>query len=459
MVQVILQLFCWGFTVDDAWIVSRVASHGLQHGQFCFNLGEPTDAVTPLGFAHYVAALGFMFGKTDAMALFQIARWSGLLAQILSFFLAGGLVPRKVHWIWIVCAGLSSVPSALWAGAGLSSSLVGLFLIVAMHAILHNRTRLGSIVLGCAVAWRPELAFYAATLACVCLWQRDSISVLLTAALHFIVPVVLVASLRFFWFGHFLPLSVVAKAPTFQGGLFYASVTLIWGGLLPVALVASGLFRSTRTALPVLMHLVAMLICGGDWMPALRLSAPVYPSLLVLLLRSQAMQDPPRSFGLRLRRAVFILGPIMPLYLLHAQGTDLRAVTERRSKLIVAARPILAQARMVAGVDVGWLGLATSAKILDLGGVTDPRIGALPGGHTDRLIGAGLFSDRNVDAWVVRAWDRTYKPTDPPETLIPIYRTDERLLRTAANLDMEGRAVVQLEGTSGQYVIFVRRRH
>lgn len=459
LIQVLLQLFCWGFTVDDAWIVSRVASHGLEHGQFCFNLGQPSDAVTPLGFAHYVALLGFFLGKTDAQSLFEIARWSGLCAQLVSFFLAGGLVPRGVHVLWLLCASLSSVPSAVWAGAGLSGSLVGLFLVVAVGLMLRSRPLPASLLLGCAVAWRPELGLYALGVATFFLWGSVPRTTWLYAALYFALPIALVATLRMTWFGHILPLSVMAKAPTFEGGLFYATMTLIWGGLLPVALLASGLFRAPRLALPVIAHLLALLVCGGDWMPALRLSAPIYPSLIVLLLRSYALKGEPKALMHRIKGGVFMLAPIMPLYLLSVQGADFRAVVERRNQLVVEARTLLAQVRVVAGVDVGWLGLATSAQILDLGGVTDPRIGRLPGGHTDRMIGPGLFSDREVDAWVVRAWDRNYRLSDPPQMLIAAYRTDARLLRVADDLDMQAQLAIPLAGTTGQYVIFMRRNH
>jgi hypothetical protein len=97
--------------------------------------------------------------------------------------------------------------------------------------------------------------------------------------------------------------------------------------------------------------------------------------------------------------------------------------------------------------------MATEAKIVDLGGVTDPRIGRLAGGHTDRPLSAGLFSDRDVDTWVVRAWDRSFKLGDELELLDPVYRTDYRLLRSGAAEGMRAVAVIPLEGTGGQYVI------
>ena len=78
IVALILQAFCWGFTVDDAWIVSRVAAHGASGGAFAFNSSGPlTDAVTPLGYAQFLAGLGALGGYKNALDLW----WAGTLAR------------------------------------------------------------------------------------------------------------------------------------------------------------------------------------------------------------------------------------------------------------------------------------------------------------------------------------------------------------------------------------------
>jgi hypothetical protein len=72
-----------------------------------------------------------------------------------------------------------------------------------------------------------------------------------------------------------------------------------------------------------------------------------------------------------------------------------------RRELIEAVAPSLAGAQVVAGLDVGWLGAATDATVVDLAGLTDPAIAALPGGHTSKAIPARLFEARGVDAVVL----------------------------------------------------------
>ena len=57
---------------------------------------------------------------------------------------------------------------------------------------------------------------------------------------------------------------------------------------------------------------------------------------------------------------------------------------------------------MIAALDIGWLGAATDATIVDLAGLTDPAIAVLPGGHTSKAIPASLLEARGVDALVLQ---------------------------------------------------------
>src|SRR5690242_2094633 len=67
----------WGFTVDDALITGRVASHLAQGLGYRFNAGGPVvDAVTPLGFANLLA----WFDGSGPLAVLATAKWLGALA-------------------------------------------------------------------------------------------------------------------------------------------------------------------------------------------------------------------------------------------------------------------------------------------------------------------------------------------------------------------------------------------
>jgi hypothetical protein len=450
-VALILEAFCWGFTVDDAWIVTRVAHHGLSTGHFSFNLECPfTDAVTPLGFAHLLAASGSRFGLKSQADLWALARVLGVVSYVASFALSGWQLGREGKRGAVTGMALSflALPAAVWAGAGLETPLVGL-LVIAGAVLFEGRTpSAGALLFGSAAAWRPELApFLLSWMACREMGtQREGRRVRIRAFSAFLGVLLLPAIVRWFLFGSFIPLAAVAKVAEPRTALFYATVTALWSGLGWLILLRDGAFRRPGLwGIPWCAHLVALFFAGGDWMPALRLSAPLFPLMVW-------------AVGRELRPTLgFWLGVIpaagFTLALGSSQGADFRAVTARRLALISAGAPLLKDARVVAATDIGWVGRATSAHIVDLAGVTDPTIAALPGGHTSKMIAPGLFSDRDVDTWVIRALDRSFRPGDPLELIVAAYLVDARLLSRNADLGFVGVATLPLEGTKGQYVI------
>jgi hypothetical protein len=84
-------------------------------------------------------------------------------------------------------------------------------------------------------------------------------------------------------------------------------------------------------------------------------------------------------------------------------GLEGRGVGADRAALVAAARPLLADVQRVASLDVGWVSAATEADIVDLAGVTDPVIAALPGGHTSKRVDATILLERRPDALLLYA--------------------------------------------------------
>ena len=451
-VALILQAFCWGFTVDDAWIVSRVAARGATTGLYSFNPGSPpTDAITPLGFAHILGVMGRGLGLDSPLQFWELSRWVGASAYGLSTALAGFLVAahngrRLFHGGAPLM--LLTLPAAAWSGAGLATALVGLFVLTGAALYETHHRKWGAGLLGVAAAWRPELMpFSLAVLVTRWPWSGGlPRTEVLKGIVLMILPSVTIAVARFSMFDRFLPLSFAAKAPEPRTAIFYAAMTALWCGLGFVLLFREGAFsRGKWWAVPWCAHLVALVYAGGDWMPALRLSAPLMPWLVWAVGRDFKFRW---SVGLA---AVPAIGFSLTLALV--QGEDLRKVADRRLALINQAEPFLRDASIIATVDVGWVGLASPMRIVDLAGVTDPRIALLPGGHTSKHLSPGLFAERNVDTWVIRALDRSYRPGEPLETLVPAYQVDARLLRHNIDLGFSGVGVIPLQGTIGQYVI------
>jgi hypothetical protein len=82
-------------------------------------------------------------------------------------------------------------------------------------------------------------------------------------------------------------------------------------------------------------------------------------------------------------------------------GPDARRVGAERGRLIAAARPVLARDARVAALDVGWVGAASDADVIDLAGVTDPQVAFFPGGHTSKRIPAAWLFARQPTAIVL----------------------------------------------------------
>lgn len=416
----------WGFTVDDAFIPARVATHLLDGLGPRFNRGGPiTDAVTPLGFAHWLALLTWLAdGEPSSLGVLQVARVSGLLGYLAAAALLGQDLVRVpgASWKELFLGGWAfalCVPLAAWAGSGLETPWVVLL------ATWATRPRRGAdLAAGAAAAWRPELLPWSLVLVLV-RWRAGkrpwpSVVRPLGACLGPALGVLLIRALAF---DRALPLSLLAKEPEWGHGLRYASGALLltgpWWLLLSRELPAAARARpGTLGALVAagLAHVGALSIAGGDWMPFFRLMVPVLPSIavagveLAVFRRQRRAALAPES-RTKAERALARGGALLRLglpalvaaLLLHAMGADARRVFERRTALIEAARPLLAEKERLAAVDVGWLGAATSADLVDLAGVTDPRIAALPGGHTTKRVAPALLGERNVDGLVFLA--------------------------------------------------------
>jgi hypothetical protein len=205
--------------------------------------------------------------------------------------------------------------------------------------------------------------------------------------------------IRASWFGSAAPLAVLAKPSDLAHGLAYAGTGFLLAGAPLLLLSPRGLRDGDRRApwlaVAVASHFIAVTAAGGDWMALLRLLVPVLPAaLLAGALLAESTAGP----WLWVRAVAALIGS---LTLLGTRGVAARSVLEHRRALIERAEPALRAARSIAALDIGWIGAATDAAILDLAGITDPMIARLPGGHTSKRISGGLIENRNVDTLVL----------------------------------------------------------
>lgn len=370
-----------GFTVDDAFISLRYAQHLAAGAGWRFNLhGAVTDGVTPLPWVPILA----LFVRGDLLA--------GLLrAQLLGigcWTLAGGVLGHALRRAPVMLAvmGLLVValafPVAAWSASGMETGVALAFVTLAAC----DRSLRGAAWGGLAAAFRPELVVWS-------LVQSTRREPPRRVAFRWLLaagPFAMCVAIRLVVFGTPAPLSVSAKPSDFAHGLVYGGAALLVV-LTPILALDPRALRRPL-ALAALAHLLVVFAVGGDWMPYARLMVPIAPSLVVVYAETARSR---LSSSLR-----FAVAALAGLFFLRAAPAG-RHVVADRAALVARARPLLVDARKVAALDIGWVGAATAADIVDLAGLTDPEIAYLPGGHTSKRVDAGMLLDRDVDTVVL----------------------------------------------------------
>lgn len=398
-------LWMWGFTVDDALISLRYAHHVASGAGYRFNaLGPSTDGVTPLPWPFVLAPA---VAEADLMAGLYRAKAFGIVAWALASGALGHALARRAgRQTWArVAVGLVVValafPVGAWAASGMETGLATA--LVTLAAVSFDRPYRAACLAGLATTLRPELVPWAMTLAAFAALARagaHSLGRARRAAVSVgiaLVPFTACTLIRLLTFGRVAPLATLAKPSDLAHGLAYAGAAAIMVLTPPLVLAPVALFRASplakTLAIAFAVHAAVVIGVGGDWMPYARLMVPVAPSLVLVFvdLRAHVVSSALRTV------AAIALG----LFLLVRTAPAGRHVFPDRRELVERARPVLADAHVVAALDIGWVGATTNATIIDLAGLTDPTIAILPGGHTSKAVDLGMLLDRNVDTIVI----------------------------------------------------------
>lgn len=404
-----------GFTVDDAWIPARYAAHIASGVGYRFNATGPiTDGVTPLPFAPLIALLSGMSTKIETC--WMTARWTGAV----SWLLAAGLLGRHAASVGErgsrfapLTLLMTSAPIAAWSVAGLESGLVMALMTIAAITTLERDDDdvVGVGVAGLAAAFRPELLPFAMALS-IARFPVRSLSegaprfVALLRTLTFAIgPWLTVAITRWFVFSSAIPLSAVAKPSDLLHGLVYVIPGVVLSGA-PALLFALPRKNSERSLVVAsVVHVIAVAAAGGDWMPLWRLLTPIIPPMIAVAIHVAERSSTRATIA---RVLVAIALSVVPWNLV---ARDAARVVATRDALITHAREDLDRSRVIATLDIGWVGAATPAHVVDLAGVTDPEIAYLPGGHTSKQIASTLLARREVDTIVLlRASNKASSP-------------------------------------------------
>jgi hypothetical protein len=394
-------LWMWGFTVDDALISVRYARHLAAGIGWRFNAGGPcTDGVTPLPWPLLLTP----FARADALTVLFRAKALGIVVWGVTGAALGGAMGRAPRApAWALAAALSamalSVPLAAHAVSGMETAFATALATGAV--LLGHRPRMAAVVAGLAASLRPEMAPWACVLAVsLSIAARSKVDQVAASGAIALVPFTLCALVRVAIWGHPAPLALLAKPSDALHGLAYAGAACVVT-IVPVLLAAPLALRREPRALAItiaaLAHVGALVVAGGDWMPYARLMVPIVPSLVyaAALVSGHAHRA---ATAVRSGLAV-----VLGVALIARGGTSGRRVGSDRLALATAARPLLEGAQRIAALDIGWVGAATEADVIDLAGVTDPEIAALPGGHTSKRVDAMFLIARHPDALLLYA--------------------------------------------------------
>ncbi|HEX4628017.1 MAG TPA: hypothetical protein VH137_04435, partial [Gemmatimonadales bacterium] len=369
-------LWMWGFTVDDALIAVRYAHHIATGSGWRFNAhGPATDGVTPLPWPLLLAP----FARADAIMVLTRAKTLGLLVWSLTGAVLGGAIGRAPHapvWARGTALGVMalSVPVAAHAVSGMETALATA--LATWASLVGRRPRVTSVLAGLAASLRPEMAPWACVLAMgSSIASRSNVARTIANGAIALTPFVACAAVRAIVWGRPAPLAILAKPSDVAHGLAYAGAACVVT-LVPLLVLAPIALRREPSALAIVIaagaHACAIIVVGGDWMPYARLMVPVVPSLVYVAARVSVRAHPAATV---VRGAV---ATALGVALIARGGTAGRRVGPDRRALIAAARPLLQGAGRVASLDVGWVGAATEAEIIDLAGLTDPEIAVLP---------------------------------------------------------------------------------
>jgi len=408
----------WGYVTDDTYIHLVYARHLLLGDGWVFNPGEPSyGSTSPL----WVLLLApFASGEAAGLLAARLmAVGAGLLAIPVFYRLAARSLRSETLRLTATLLFATEVWFLRWAASGMETSLAVLILLALFEHLAAAPYRGGVVVIGLlaglACLVRPEFYLLAALLLAAALlsarWRRRWLALAVGTALP-VIPWLLFAEWQF---GEALPHTAAAKSGDWQGlghllvqtgrllrvpissqaallavaglGLgtclvggrcrellrgrhqlagaaasgrfrFYAALGLAWGLALPAAFLARDVQVISRYLLIVtpLLPLGAM-VCFELWSER----RPGLLRLLPLLI-------------------LLHLGPNLALYatrvLPYARrfSADLDSGLGRIADYLALRAPA---GSWVAAPDIGLLGLNSDCRIVDLGGLIHPEIGAL----------------------------------------------------------------------------------
>jgi len=503
-------------TIDDAFISFRYAEN-LVHGRgLVFNVGERVEGYSNFLWTVLLALPIALKVDRFELGLLATAKVVGVLFSLATLgltALTAGLgrssaERRSAPFSALYLATLA--PFLFWGVGALETPLVTCLLMLAFH--LHLREDLAisqgapSVpfsypVLLLAALTRPEPVILFAPLAALRLWRvlraggpSGMFGRELGYLLLFAVPYAALVAGRFAYYGELVPNTYFAKVHgdphTNERGARYltsalsrlnAGPLLLFGGAC-VLLGQRLPYRAYAALSCCAVYLTAILLEGGDWMPAARMLVPVLPLMALLVhelwLMAGALSPPPwvakvsgalrlpnlnklsRPTGLRLlrvsARAVLLLLLAIGSYanfhavMLPERLSGFYGLRLDHSRHFTIARWMSRELREPGLLALGEAGLIpyyTKRPVLDLLGLMDAHLARLPGEMHRKFEANYVFARRPRFVLLFVTRDRDGRLSSD-QLYAEVLLADARFLRDYAPMHDFGHAILYARRTA-----------
>jgi len=436
VILAVLHFLYFNSTDEDAYIIFRYAENfGHGHG-LVFNPGERVE-----GYTCFLWVLLLGLGVKVGLPVIETARFLGLAASAGAMVICP-LLYRKLenHTLFfaILPVALLAVngPFAAWTLSGMETPLFTFLVVAAAYLLIlehkePKRMPWSAVILALAVLTRPEgFAVFAGALIYRLLLARAHSTGRQTVWLAAFVAIVGAhVAFRYAYYGFLLPNTFYAKvggispALWLRGAKYVHQYATTYFGL-PVALAPLLLIGLRRRSDPEMLllliagaYLAAVILEGGDYMPAFRFMVPAVPVLSILIARTGELLVARLHLDLPARRWLRSLA----LAVLFAAIGSSVLLSNRYDREVEAALRLKQERRemgewlhanmppdtLVAANAVGVLAYYARLPILDMYGLTDAHIA-----HSRPVKRMGL------DIAGHEKWDPQYVLSRKPDVII-----------------------------------------
>ena len=448
-------------TIDDAYITYRYARNLVRGFGLVYNPGERIEGYT--NFLWTLLVAGGLKLRLDPNVVTKVLGGASALGTLaIVWLLALRLQPlRRLPPVapWLLA---SSATFAGWAVAGLETSFFVFLLLLGTWRLLVERDDparfpWSGLVYALAGLTRPEAPLYLGVAVLALgrgvVARQNLIRIAIFVA---IVGAHLLWRHAYYgaWFANTVHAKTGALGAQVRGGLDYVwrylaatGPVLLFGAVGAILAIRRRTWLGLVVALTAVATAASVILVGGDWMPLWRFLVPfeAFAFLLVdVAFRSAAEATPDAPLpvplsaaGRQLRGVAWVALALFAAGEVAGRGallrTQLGVLAVEQKGWDDSAHPVAAwlaqrgQPGLLALGDIGYVGWSTDYPIVDILGLVDPMISALPGGYGNKQGPRYLdyFFSRSPDYFVlISAHDDCDHPFHP--SIAAVYRDPAR---------------------------------